>query len=412
MHSRTLLRGWAALAASVAMFAACGTTSDGSTELAGLEALPSPAGSGSAEPNFHVARDGRVLLSWLEAVDDSAHALRLSVLSGDGWSAPTTVTHASDLFVNWADFPSVVELPDGRFAAHWLQRSGTGRYAYDVRVAQSLDGGATWSAPVTPHRDGTQTEHGFVSLFPIGDSLGLVWLDGRKYQHKGHDGRNEMQLAFTTISADGGLGAEQFVDARVCDCCQTAAALTSSGPVVVYRDRSPEEIRDISIVRRVDGVWTEPAPVHRDGWHIAACPVNGPAIAANGDHVAVAWFTGADSIPAVKVAFSSDAGATFGNAVRLDEGLPRGRVGVVLDDAGGALVSWLELRDGNVAEVRVRRVATDGSLGTPMSVASTTGARASGFPRMVRAGDQLVFAWTAPDSQSQVRIARARIGTR
>ena len=38
---------------------------------------------------------------------------------------------------------------------------------------------ATWSAPFSPHHDGTKTEHGFASLFDTGGGLGLVWLDGR-----------------------------------------------------------------------------------------------------------------------------------------------------------------------------------------------------------------------------------------
>src|SRR3712207_8194276 len=60
-----------------------------------------------------------------------------------------------------------------------LFRSGPGKYAYDVRIAQSADGGATWSPGVVPHRDGVPAEHGFVSLWPAGgDSLGAVWLDG------------------------------------------------------------------------------------------------------------------------------------------------------------------------------------------------------------------------------------------
>ena len=38
--------------------------------------------------------------------------------------------------------------------------------------------------------------------------------------------------------------------------------------MIAYRDRSADEVRDISIVRRVGGRWTKPAPVHDDGWKI------------------------------------------------------------------------------------------------------------------------------------------------
>jgi hypothetical protein len=378
----------------------------GGGALGALTALPSPAAPGSAEPHLVAGPDGRVYLSWLEPGADSSHALRLAVLEGDAWSAPRTVAQGKDWFVNWADFPSVAVLPDGRLAAHWLEKSGAEKYAYDVRIATSADGGATWSAPVTPHRDGLPAEHGFVSLWAQGDSLAAVWLDGRKYAAGENGGAptEETMLAATTIARDGGLGAELRLDPRICDCCQSGVAVTSEGPLVVYRDRSAEEIRDVYVVRRVNGAWTEPRPVHADGWHIPACPVNGPQADADGRRVAVAWFTGARDTSKVLVAFSDDAGAAFSAPVRVDGGNPAGRVDVELVD-GAALVSWIE-RTGEGAEVRVRRVARDGTLGPPRVVASSSAERASGFPRMTRAGDALVLAWTEPGTPSTVRVAR------
>ncbi len=385
--------------------------------LAALREIPSPAAPGSAEPNLAAGDDGRVYLSWVEPAPDSAHALRFAVLEGGRWSAPRTVASGRDWFVNWADFPSLAVLPGGRLAAHWLQRSGAGRYAYDVRIARSADGGATWSPGVVPHRDGTAAEHGFVSLWPAeGDSLGAVWLDGRKYAaaeaHGGDGGHGggETMLVHTALAADGGVGAERPLDARICDCCQTGQATTSAGPLVVYRDRSPDEVRDVYVVRRVGGRWTEPRPVHADGWKIDACPVNGPQVAARGEQVAVAWFSGARDTARVLVAFSRDAGATWGDPVRVDDGDPGGRVDVELLDGGAALVSWIERTGGEAAEVRARRVSPDGGRGAATVVAATGGERASGFPRMVRSGGEVVFAWTAPGDPSTVRTARATLG--
>jgi hypothetical protein len=199
-----------------------------------------------------------------------------------------------------------------------------------------------------------------------------------------------------------------IIDDRICDCCQTSAAITARGPVVVYRDRSPDEIRDISIVRRVDGKWTEPARVHADEWQIEGCPVNGPSVIATGEEVAVAWFTGARDTARVNVAFSHDAGATFSAPVRVDDGNPAGRVDVEFDGSGRALVSWLERVGEAGAEVRVRAIAPDGQRSPAMVVASSAAARTSGFPRMVRSGDEIVFAWTQPGDTSRVRLAVAR----
>jgi hypothetical protein len=126
--------------------------------------------------------------------------------------------------------------------------------------------------------------------------------------------------------------------------------------------------------------------------------------------VAVAYYTAAGGPKRVKVAFSSDAGATFGAPAVVDDGRPAGRVAVVLLADGAALVSWLE-DTGAGAEVRVRRVAPDGSRGDAMVVARTTAARPSGFPRMVLAGDRVVFAWRDPDGPggALIHTAAARI---
>jgi hypothetical protein len=374
-----------------------------------IDTLASPAAPGSGEPNLAAGPDGRVYLSWIEPAGDSAHALRFSTLDGDSWSTPRTIANRPDLFVNWADFPSVVPLAGQGLAAHWLQRSGDAKYAYDVRIAQSADGGETWSAPIVPHRDGTATEHGFVSLFPFRDSLGAIWLDGRNFARAAKGESADMMLVMTSVAPTGATGPERVLDARVCDCCQTSLAVTSSGPVVVYRDRLDGEIRDISIVRWSDSGWTGGTVVHPDGWKIDACPVNGPAIAAEGHRVAVAWFTSAHDTARVYLVRSEDAGISFGPPVRIDDGTPVGRVDVELDDRGAAVVSWMEFTSGQQADVRVRHIGADGARSASTIVAHSSGARASGFPRMIAVGDDLVFAWTEAGAPARVRVARARL---
>ena len=376
---------------------------------AAAEDAPAPAGSG--EPFLATTPGGDLLLSWVEATSDSTHALRFARRTAAAWSAPRTVAEGGDWFVNWADFPSIVELPDGSLAAHYLRRSGPGTYAYDVWLTRSTDGGATWQPALRPHRDGTQTEHGFVSLYAHGDSLGAVWLDGRAYEgaetsHGGPGG--EMSLRFTTWGRDAEPAAETALDARTCDCCQTAVVVSDAGPVVFYRDRSEAEIRDIHVLRQVGGGWTESVPVHADGWRIDACPVNGPAADASGSRIAVAWFTAAQDSPRVHVAFSADAGATFAPPVRVDGGDPVGRVDLVLDADGTAYVSWLE-NTPTGADIRVRAVSADGRAGRPVVAGSASAARASGFPRLARHDADLWLAWTEPGEASRVRLARVPV---
>jgi len=357
------------------------------------EPLRSPAAKGSLAPNLTVGPAGGVYLTWIESQGGGGHALRFARRSDADWSAPRTIAKGDDWFVNWADFPSLAVMPNGELAAHWLQKSGEGTYAYDVTIARSTDAGETWGQPLTPHRDGTQTEHGFVSLLGRPDgSLTAIWLDGREMKSGSGDHGN-MTLRHARIGRDGALSAEAVLDPRVCECCQTSAAQTSDGPIVAYRNRSATEVRDIQVVRWRDGSWSKPRPVCADEWKIAGCPVNGPSLAAAGQSVVVAWFTASNDKARVNVAFSSDAGETFDKAVRIDHGSPIGRATVLLLDDGSALVAWLE-RVGRGGELRVRRVRA-GNPGESLTVAPMASARRSGFPRMVVSGDQVVFAWTA-----------------
>jgi len=366
--------------------------------LAQVRELPTAAAAGSLGPNLFAAADGRVYLSWIERMTDGRSALRYAVYAGEGWSSPQVVAEGPDWFVNWADFPSLVALPDGLLAAHWLVRNPSAPHAYDIRIALSADGGGSWSKPLMPHRDGTATEHGFVSLFAAEDGrLAAAWLDGRNTQPDsgahGHGG-GEMTLRYAAIGRDLRLHDEVQLDARVCDCCQTSAAVTADGPLVVFRDRSRLEERDIAVVRRREGRWQDPRAMPADLWRIEGCPVNGPAVAAHGRRVAVAWFTAANDVPRVRVAFSADAGAGFGRPVTVDDGRPLGRVDVVLLDDGDAVVSWLESSPEG-SSLRLRRIHPDGKTGEAVVVLPAGSRISNGFPQLARSGDTLLLAWTA-----------------
>jgi hypothetical protein len=394
---------------TIVILSACASESNAMAEhRVRIDSLASPAAPGSGEPSVVSAPDGRVYMSWLEPVD-SGYALRFAMLEGNRWTPARTIRGGRDFFVNWADFPSIEVLDGGALAVHWLQRTGKATYAYGVRISQSRDGGQSWSAPVIPHRDSSATEHGFVAMWREAGKLGAVWLDGRKFSKAGHDAGNEMMLVSTTLDANGARGPEVRLDERTCDCCQNSAAMTASGPIIAYRNRSPDEIRDIYVTRRVGSKWTAGVPVSADNWKIAACPVNGPAVAASDSRVAIAWFTAANDSARVKVAFSADAGATFRAPVRVDDGNPGGRVDVTLVPDGSAIVSWIERIGGDTVAVRARRIRPDGRAGASTTVATSSAARASGFPRMALTGERIVFAWTVPGRPSSIRVARANV---
>ena len=371
--------------------------------------LASPAAVNSGQPQLS-ALGNRVVLSWIERSGESA-ALRFSERTDEGWSAAQTVASGTNWFVNWADVPSVIPLQHESMAAHWLQKSASSTYAYDLRLAFSRDRGRTWSAAVTPHHDGTRTEHGFGSLFPMaGQGLGVVWLDGRQMKEGGHEGMDagNMSLRSAMFGPDGNQASEMLIDDRVCECCPLATAVTADGPIVAYRNRTTDEIRDIYISRMVEGKWTEPRAVHHDNWRIAACPVNGPALSANGRDVAIAWFTAVGDEGHVYTAFSSNAGETFGQPIRIDDVGAVGRVDVELLADGSAAVTWIEFAEQR-SSFRIRRAERGGARSASMAVSAIAAGRSSGYPRMARRGNELLFAWVETGEKPRVRTAVAQL---
>ena len=109
-------------------------------------------------------------------------ALRFATLEAEVWSEPRTIAESEKFFVNWADFPVLIE-SSGMLVAHWLQMNGGPGTSYDVHITHSKDGGATWSDSVVPHSDGTKTEHGFVSMVPeLDGGFTAIWVDGRDFE--------------------------------------------------------------------------------------------------------------------------------------------------------------------------------------------------------------------------------------
>ena len=379
------------------------------TALAGVQ-KPSPEFSGppgSAEPYLTTTASGGLLATWFEPRAGELKALRIAERRNGAWTTPVTVAERPGFFVNWADFPSVTETSDGRWVVHWLEKTATKSYAYHVYLSMSADRGASWSAPVTPHSDRSPPEHGFVAMLPAADGgVDLIWLDGRQTADTArHGGHGPMALAGGSLSRTGKPLPDAILDARVCDCCQTALARTADGLIAVYRDRSDDEVRDIASVRRINGRWTAPVRVAPDGWTYKACPVNGPAVAANGRQVAVAWFTSADGVSRVKLARSADAGASFAAPIQVDDGTPLGRTDIELLPDGSALVTWLEIV-GEQAEWRIKRIARDGAVRGRWTVGTAPKTRVAGFARTAMAGGDLFVAWTAAGASGGVRIER------
>lgn len=390
------------LLAFLGVFWACSAPQQEPSETPTAPMFTSPTGMGAQIPHLTTGGDGHLYLSWVVETDGMA-TMQYARFDGKKWTDPEMIAGGDNWFVNWADYPTMAADAQGNLIAHYPAKSGEGTYAYDVNVVLKPTGAGNWSAPVLPHTDGTQTEHGFVSMLPQNDgTFRLSWLDGRFTGGGDHDtdghggGKGAMTVRTAVMDSEGNLSEEAELDHRVCDCCQTGVTLTPSGPVVVYRDRSEDEIRDMYFVKQTAGEWSAPAPIAADNWNIAGCPVNGPRVDSFEEAVAVAWFTAANGEPKVKLAFFSG-GASFDEPILIDDSAPLGRVDIVMLDETTAVVSWLG--GGGSPSIKYVRVTSAGDVSTPVTVTSTSGSRSSGFPQMELMDGSLYFAWTVSEGE-------------
>jgi hypothetical protein len=364
-------------------------------------------------PRFATALGKRLAIGWVEegtpAAKDAAVELRFAQWRRGAWAEPRRVAGGERWFVNWTDFPGLAVLGERNLVGWFLQRSAEGTYDYQVMLVRSQDAGRTWSEPERLHDDPGPGEHGFVSLVPLDErSCAAVWLDGRNAQgHEGAAGGGAMALLARTVWLDGTLGPETVLDERVCDCCPTAAVLSADGSLLVaYRDRSEEELRDISLVRFANGSAPERVWDSADGWKIAGCPVNGPALVRDGEHVALVWFTlGGNGEARVLCAFSDDDGKQFAEPLRIAGERALGRVDAVFDDEGCLVVAWLEDGDPSAAW-RVARVDPEAGVLDEHSVAATDPSRDSGLARLARIPGGILFAWTDLAGSPRVQVKK------
>ena len=356
-----------------------------------IEVIVSPVSGNSSLPRL-ISSGDKLFMSWVEKTDTLV-TLKYAFFKDNTWNEPEEIISGTDWFVNWADYPAIAE-NNGNILTSLLQKSASGTYTYDVKLNLFSKEKGSWKNNFILNLDDTQSEHGFVSMLPYkDDSFFVTWLDGRNTVNVDRK-KNQMTLRGAVVTSEGAIIQDTQLDERVCDCCQTSATMTPNGPVVVYRNRSQDEIRDIDIVRWENGSWTAPITIVADDWYLPGCPVNGPAIDAFGENLAVAWYTAADDNSRVIISFSEDSGKTFGLPFRLDHGDALGRVDLAMLDSESAVVSWLE-PSGEDTLIQLIKIQSNGTKTEPITISKTSAERSSGFPQLEILGDRIYIAWTS-----------------
>ena len=362
-----------------------------------FEIVQTPTNKNSLAPNL-CSFGNHFVLSWIERNTDGEARLQMATWNGSEFDEIRLIAKSKGMFANWADIPSLVEAPSGDLYAHWLNRIGNETYAYGIQIERSIDHGKSWQSLGWLHNDTSATEHGFVSLIPENRHVRAFWLDGRQMKKP----TGKMMLRTAILDANE-IKSENMLDDDVCTCCPTGAIQLPSGSAVVYRDRLPQEIRDISLVHLKNNAWSKPSRIEKDNWVMPGCPVNGPSIATNGNIIAVSRFTVIKNKAKIILRLFKDGQTASGKEITLDEDIPVGRCTTVCSKDAVYNI-WIGV-DKKQTVLRMAEVSLSGKIKRKITLVPIDKDRSSGMPRAIFSNNYLWVSWTG---SNQVRLGRLK----
>ena len=330
---------------------------------------------------------------WLARVDNQRLLVSRSDDGGQQFGNAVVVTPAPEnIAADGENRPKIAVANDGTVLLSWTQLLSKA-YSGNIRFARSVDGGQTYSAPVTLNDDGQLTSHRFDSLAIDGAGrVAVTWLDARD-----RDAVKEKGGLFAGISVyaaqsnDNGasFAANRKVAEHTCECCRTASVWTAEGPVAFWRNLYGVNTRDFALAY-LDGGNVRRAT--DDEWQIDACPHHGGGMAVDGrGALHLAWFTNGRTRQGLFYkrieAGRETAPMPFGN--------PQAQAGHPSLAAAGytVLLTWREF-NGRAYVARAMRSDDGGTTwGAPLSLAESSGA--ADYPLPLVDGKQALVVWNS-----------------
>ena len=420
LHPRSLRHVWL----GIIWLVACSRGSGG----LGVTSLSAPGAGGSQSADPALAIDpvsGDLVMSWIEGdgLTWALYAAR-SAKSGD-WSPPVRVAGGSaqpdEVHPHGESSPRLIAGPADHLALVWpnnIKVEGRKWPAAMLRFSRSVDGGRSWSTPITLNDDttGALVSHQFHGATLVGDSgLAVAWLDEREVVAPIASGADGAEHAaepdahiYLTTSADFGRswGPNRKGWDAVCPCCRVSLARSIGGHAVAgWRKHFPGNIRDV-VMATISEKPGEPERVHRDDWAYEGCPHSGPAIATGADaSTHVVWYNGKQDAAGVYYA-RRVGGRSTGSAVPLVQGQALGvaHPAVVSLPRGGALAAYDVSPDGK-RMIRLAQLLPSGKVGAQQQV---SGSEDGKYPQLaVLDSTTAIVAWTESKGEgSRMRVAQ------
>lgn len=281
---------------------------------AGTHAYGSAGGTPQAQPTRQrppplaigaaFAPDGAL---WIVGLDPQRRLfIQRSTDQGRSWSEPHTLDVGEDtVSADGENRPKIAFGPRDQVVIAYTKPMPK-PYTGDIRLLRSVDGGRSFSAPVTVHEDRSLITHRFESIiFDPQGVLHTVWIDKRDQEAAKAQGRPYRGAGiYRNESRDGGLtfGPDIRVADHSCECCRIALATKLDGGVAaLWRHVFKPNERDHAFTAwrssantgpeqalgwradRAAGAVKDPVRATHDRWALDACPHHGPGLSAAED---------------------------------------------------------------------------------------------------------------------------------
>ena len=332
---------------------------------------------------------------WQALVQDGHVVVSHSDDKGKSFSAPVTVNpEAEHVAADGENRPKILVAGNGKIYLSWTRSLET-PYAGNVRFSRSVDGGMSFSEPLTVNDNLDPFTHRFEAMgVNARGQVFLAWLDKRAAAEAKKNGEKYSGISvYYVVSDDEGesFKANDKAADHSCECCRVAMAMDTDGtPVIAWRQIYGKNVRDHAMLR-LDGK-SETVRVSNDNWAVDACPHHGPAISISGDGVYhFVWFDNAPERHGLFYAKTPDQGRSFSVPVNFGNFNAQAAHPNVLSLGQRVFIVWKEF-DGEATVVKLMHSSDGGkSWLAPTKIAST--ADASDHPWLIADGGETYLSW-------------------
>lgn len=339
---------------------------------------------------------------WLAQVQDGHVLVSHSADQGKNYSKAVKVNVLPEyISASGETRPKILLGQNGNIYISWTQSLET-PYTGNIRFSRSLDGGKSFSAPITVNDNLDAITHRFEAMgINARGQIYLAWLDKRDAVVAKSKGEKYNGIAvYSAMSDDDGKSfhTNTRVADHTCECCRVAMAIdTTDTPVIVWRHIFGKNVRDHGLARLDDTLHKQDgSSVQRvtfDNWEVEACPHHGPALSISGEVYHLTWFNHGTVRSGLFYARSLDGGKTFSTPVSLGNSVSQPGHAAVLSKGNDVYLAWKEF-DGEVTTIKAMR-STDGGAnwGEVRQIAGTRDV--SDHPLLIADKEQVYLSWSS-----------------